>query len=63
MERRLNYDFFMEFLEGNLTGILNMVHNDTTLIMELRGNKVVIYYRGGALFTITNTGKWISSEI
>ena len=57
MERRLNYDFFMEFLEGNLAGILNMVHNDTTLIMELRGNKVVIYYRGGALFTITYTGK------
>jgi hypothetical protein len=29
-----------------------MVKKDDTLCMELRGNRVVIYYRGGALYTI-----------
>lgn len=51
--RALNEDFLKDFLDdGILSPLLTLVHNDNTLCMELRGNRVVIYYRGGLLYEI-----------
>ena len=52
MKRAIGETFFNDLLQGQLSKVLNMVHNDTTLLMELRGNEVIIYYRGGVLFSI-----------
>lgn len=54
MGRAISENFRKDLLNGRLKGILDMVKDDNTLIMELRGNSVIIYYRGGALFTITS---------
>ena len=53
MGRAISDSFYRDLKTGCLSDILKAVHNDTTLIMELRGKAVTIYYRGGALFTIT----------
>ena len=52
--RSLDSDFLKAFKFGTLSCLLDMVINDHTLCMELRGDYVVIYYRGGALYTIKN---------
>lgn len=52
MSRAINEVFMNDLLEGKLKGLLDEVHKDDTLCLELRGNEVVIYYRGGALYTI-----------
>ena len=54
MGRAISDDFKKDLLEGKLSNLLEAVHNDNTLIMELRGDSVIIYYRGGALYTITS---------
>ncbi len=50
MSRALRSEVFEDLYRGNLSNLLRMVHEDTTLNMELRGNGVAIYYRGGKLF-------------
>ena len=55
MGRAINDQFKKDLMEGCLKELLEEVKNDNTLIMELRGSSVIIYYRGGALFTITST--------
>lgn len=55
MGRAISEQFKKDLMVGCLKGLLEEVKNDNTLIMELRGNFVVIYYRGGALFTIAST--------
>ena len=52
MVRSISNSFLQEFLTGSLSIMLNAVHNDTTLIMELRGKEVEIYYRGRQLVII-----------
>lgn len=54
MGRAISDDFKKSLLNGCLSGILEEVKNDNTLIMELRGKKIIIYYRGGALFSISS---------
>ncbi len=52
-KRALSEVFFNLFLDGGaLFPLLKFVQNDYTLCMELRGNNVVIYYRGGLLYKI-----------
>lgn len=55
MGRAISEQFKKDLMEGCLKGLLEEVKNDNTLIMELRGTSVIIYYRGGALFTTTST--------
>lgn len=45
-----------DFREGVLHPLLEVVKADDTLDMELRGESVNIYYRGGSLFKITEKG-------
>jgi len=52
MARQISPNFLDEFLNGSLKYILDYVHKDDTLDMELRGKEVTIYYRGGKLFSI-----------
>ena len=51
--RALNDSFLNAFLEdGKLFPLLDLVRKDHTLCMELRGEYVEIYYRGGLLYKI-----------
>ena len=53
MGRAISSSFMNALTKGELSDVLKAVHDDTNLIMELRGNTVIIYYRGGALYSIT----------
>lgn len=52
MKRQISPNFLKELKEGTLQLILEYVKNDDTLDMELRGNSVMIYYRGGKILEI-----------
>lgn len=52
MARRINESFINELKKGSLSPILDYVVNDDTLNMELRGDRIIVYYRGGALFSV-----------
>ena len=51
--RRISEKMMKAFLEGRLKPILDAVKMDDTLDLELRGDFVNIYYRGGSLFKIS----------
>lgn len=51
--RKISEKMMDAFLKGKLKPILDAVKIDDTLDLELRGNFVNIYYRGGSLFKIT----------
>ncbi|NDV58888.1 hypothetical protein [Bacteroides sp. 519] len=52
MARKIKKEFIEELKKGTLRDVLEYVVNDDTLNMELRGDRITVYYRGGALFTI-----------
>ena len=56
MARHISEEFLNEFLNGSLKNILDYIHQDHTLDMELRRTEVTIYYRGGKLFSIKEDG-------
>ena len=59
-QRKISENFFSQLISGILRPLLDVVHEDDTLCMELRGNVVNIYYRGGSLFCIEETsGKYL----
>ena len=55
--RQISDTMLSAFLNGELTPLLKAVQSDDTLDLELRGNSVNIYYRGGSLFKITEKHK------
>ena len=63
MKQRQLDETFMEALKsGVLKSLLIAVQEDDTLCMELRGDSVNIYYRGGSLFKISQKdGNYILS--
>lgn len=53
--RQLSDNFLREFLEGGrFHEIIKMVKTDPSLDVELRGESVIVYYRGGKLLTIND---------
>ena len=52
MTRKIKEIFLNELKTGSLKEFLKYVQLDDTLNLELRGRKVTLYYRGGALLTI-----------
>lgn len=59
-ERHISDEMLNAFLHGELHPLLEAVKKDDTLDLELRGDSVNIYYRGGSLFKITEKkGKYI----
>ena len=58
--RKISEQMMTDFLSGKLKSLLDAVIMDDTLDLELRGNFVNIYYRGGSLFKITeNDGDYL----
>ncbi len=52
--RSISKDFYDELKMGKLAKLLEYVIKDDTLCLELRGEFINIYYRGGSLFKIDN---------
>ena len=52
MSRKIKKAFINELLTGSLKPFLEYVQIDDTLNVELRGDRVMVYYRGGAILTI-----------
>lgn len=52
MARKIRETFFNELKTGILSPLLKYVRNDDTLDMELRGNRIIIYYRGGKILEV-----------
>lgn len=50
--RKISEQFKKELLVGSLHDLLTYVKEDDTLDLELRGNEITVYYRGGALLSI-----------
>ena len=51
-KRQISEEMKKDFLIGELKPLLEAVHEDDTLCLELRGNFTDIYYRGGTLYKI-----------
>ena len=51
-ERQISDEMLNAFLSGELSSLLEAVKKDDTLDLELRGDSVNIYYRGGSIFKI-----------
>ena len=63
MARKIKEEFINELLTGSIKTLLKYVQIDDTLNMELRGDRITVYYRGGALLTIRqDTYKFESLE-
>lgn len=56
MARALKQIFVNELKNGKFQPILQAVLDDDTLDLELRGDRVIIYYRGGKLLTLKEEG-------
>ncbi len=52
MNRQISPKMLQALQSGVLHPLLELVHHDQTLDMELRGKSVNIYYRGGSLFAL-----------
>jgi hypothetical protein len=52
MARKIKQAFLDELLTGRLNTILKYVREDDTLNLELRGDRITIYYRGGSILSI-----------
>ena len=50
--RAISKEFMEDLKDGYLTPLLERVKKDDTLCLELRGDYINIYYRGGALYVI-----------
>lgn len=51
-KRQISKKMLNAFLSGELSSLLEAVKKDDTLDLELRGDSVNIYYRGGSIFKI-----------
>lgn len=56
MARLLNPSFIADLTNGKLKHILDFVHMDDTLDLQIRDNYVNIYYRGGNVLKIKQAG-------
>ena len=63
MARALKQIFVNELKNGKFQPILQAVLDDDTLDLELRGDRVIIYYRGGKLLTQKEDGTLESLDV
>jgi len=54
--RHISKQFVSDLKKGkdSLKGLLSYIQNDHTLDLELRGNSIEVYYRGGVLLTVSS---------
>lgn len=55
-QRGLSDEFMMELKDGFLKPLLDFVKKDDTLLLQIRNNYINIYYRGGSLLKLEETG-------
>jgi len=55
--RRLEHSFLSDLKEGCLTELTATVRSDTSLCLELRGDYINVYYRGGNLMELRQNGQ------
>lgn len=53
MKRAISKEFMEALLHGELAPVLELVKKDDSLDLEMRGKKIIIYYQGLKLFSIT----------
>lgn len=61
-KRQLSPNFLTMLLKGAYYNVLKMVQEDDTVDMEMRGESVIIYYRGGKLFELYENGTLVSLD-
>ena len=59
MKRAISQEFLESLQKGELSPILEIVINDRTLDLEMRGSEIDIYYQGLKLLSITEKGNGI----
>lgn len=55
-KRSISNSFLEQLKTGNLKSITDYVRVDPYLDLELRGNSVMVYYRGGKVLTVSENG-------
>ena len=55
-KRQLSCSFVEELLKGKFNPVLKLVQEDDTIDMEMRGDSIIVYYRGGKLFELFEDG-------
>ena len=55
-KRQLSYSFVNQLLKGKYRPVLKLVQEDDTIDMEMRGESIIVYYRGGKLFELFEDG-------
>ena len=56
MSRKLNAEFLKDLQQGKLAELTRKVRKDDTLMVALRGKSINIYYRGGSILRVEQTG-------
>ena len=54
-KRSLNEKFIDDLQNGILTNLLDRVHKDSTIDLQMRGDSIDIYYRGGVILHLKQT--------
>ena len=62
MEPRCLSNTFMDNLLSKYKVLIDYVKMDETLDMEFRGKEVIVYYRGGKLLTLSESGTFTPLE-
>ena len=57
MARAISNNFFNDLNNGSLSKIREIILKDDTLMLDLRGKSIMVYYRGGKLLEIKENGK------
>lgn len=58
-KRQLSYSFVDKLQKGELYPVLKLVQEDDTIDMEMRGDSIIVYYRGGKLFELFEEGTFL----
>ena len=53
MKRAVSNEFMNALQNGELQAVMDIINNDTSLDIELRGEKIVVYYKGLKVLSIT----------
>lgn len=61
MSRNISKAFLDDLTKGKLSEVLKIIKQDDTLMLELRGNRIITYYRGGKLLEIEEVAPSIYS--
>lgn len=56
MSRHISGNFLQDLKSGSFKSITDRVRNSPYLDMEMRGNCVMVYYRGGKILTVNDNG-------